>query len=215
MWRVLNDQELEHMGRIARTIDLATQQNVFFEGDDADNLFVLISGALKLYKLLPDGRRQIIGFLFSGDLLGLAFNDVYHYTAEALAPSRLCRLPRSRIEALLADLPKLSNRLLNLASNEMAVAQSHMLLLGRKTAKERLASFLLQLAERAGQRGKFESLLRLPMSRGDIGDFLGLTVETVSRTVTKLKADGLIALREGNVVELRDLDGLVEIAEGG
>ena len=200
---------------MARTINLATHQNVLFEGDDADNLFVLISGALKLYKLLPDGRRQITGFLYSGDLLGLAFNDVYQYTAEALTPSRLCRLPRARFEALLADLPMLGNRLLNLASTEMAAAQKQMLLLGRKTAKERLASFLLQLAERAGQRGKSETLLRLPMSRGDIGDFLGLTVETVSRTVTKLKADGLIVLREGNVVELRDPDGLVEIAEGG
>ncbi len=203
------------MGRIARTIDLAPHQNVFFESDDADNLFVLISGALKLYKLLPDGRGQIIGFLFSGDLLGLAFNDVYQYTAEALLPCRLCRLPRTQIEALLEDLPKLGNRLLNLASTEMATAQNQMLLLGRKTAKERLASFLLQLAERATTRGESETLLRLPMSRGDIGDFLGLTVETVSRTVTKLKSDGLIALREGNVIEMRDRQGLQDIANGG
>ncbi len=212
---VLNDRELEHMGRIARTIDLDTHQSVFFEGDEADNLFVLISGALKLYKLLPDGRRQITGFLFTGDFLGLAFNDVHQYTAEALSPSRLCRLPRARIEALLEELPKLGNRLLSLASTEMASAQDQMLLLGRKTAKERLASFLVQISERAAARGKSESLIRLPMSRGDIGDFLGLTVETVSRTVTKLKADGLIALHEGNVVELRDYDGLLEIAEGG
>ena len=88
------------------------------------------------------------------------------------------------------------------------------MLLGRKTAKERLASFLVQISERAAARGKSETLVRLPMSRGDIGDFLGLTVETVSRTVTKFKADGLIALHEGNVVELRDYDGLLEIAEG-
>ena len=88
------------------------------------------------------------------------------------------------------------------------------MLLGRKTAKERLASFLVRISERAAARGGSESLVQLPMSRGDIGDFLGLSVETVSRTVTKLKSDSVIALLEGNVVELRNYDALLEIAEG-
>ncbi len=210
---VLEDAELEHISAMARGSDLDVGQAVFFEGDDARNLFVLISGALKLYKLLPDGRRQITGFLYAGDFLGLAFNDVYQYTAEALGPSRLCRLPRARIEALLDDLPRLASRLLNLASTELAAAQAQMLLLGRKTAQERLASFLLHLTQRAGARiDARDDMIHLPMSRADIADFLGLTVETVSRSFSKLKSSRLIALREGGQVQIRDPKGLAAIA---
>ncbi len=166
---VLDDKELELLGQFARPAELETGSDLIFEGDDADSMFVVVAGALKLYKLLPDGRRQITGFLFAGDFLGLAFNTVYQYTAEALAPTRVCRLPRSRIETLLTRLPKLANRLLDQASTELAAAQDQMLLLGRKTAQERLASFLLNLSERAAARSQDPVMLDVPMSRGDIG----------------------------------------------
>ncbi len=209
---VLDDSELEQLSGLARPSDLDVGRTVFFEGDDADSLYVLIAGALKLYKLLPDGRRQITGFLFAGDFLGLAFNEEYQFTAEALMPSRLCRLPRTKIEGLLPEMPKLASRLLNLAFTELASAQTQMLLLGRKTAQERLASFLLHLADRLAGQGDPVSLIHLPMSRADIGDYLGLTVETVSRGVTKLKSAGLIALRDGNYIQIQDRPGLEGVA---
>jgi CRP/FNR family transcriptional regulator len=210
---VLNDREISHLADIANHIQIEPGQSAFFEGDDALNLFIIIEGAVKLYKLLPDGRRQITGFLFKGDLLGLAFADSYKYTAEAIAPARLCRLPRARVEELLPRLPHLGSRLLNLASSEIATAQDQMLLLGRKHAGEKLASFLLRLAERAESRGETAEPLHLPMTRSDIADYLGLTIETVSREFTKFKKDGLISLDATSDVRLLDRERLAHVAE--
>jgi CRP/FNR family transcriptional regulator len=147
---------------------------------------------LKLSKLLPDGRRQITGFLLPGDYLGLAFAERYICSAEAVTPVRLCRFPRSAFLALLDQFPALEKALLGRAATELAAAQKQMLLLGRKTARERVASFLLQLAEREGADDGMA--MDLPMTRTDIADYLGLTIETVSRTLTNLRKTGLIAL---------------------
>jgi CRP/FNR family transcriptional regulator len=175
----------------------------------------MVEGAVKLYKLLPDGRRQITGFLFPGDFLGVALNQTYAYSAEAMTDVRLCRFPRQRMEGLLRDLPKLEHRLLERAGNELVAAQEQMLLLGRKTARERLASFLLSLSARAAKRGQPASPLNLPMSRADIADFLGLTTETVSRTFTQFKKAGVIGLPGQSLVELLQPDALAALAEGG
>lgn len=211
---VLNDDEIGRLADIARIIPFHSGDNLFFEGDSADDMFVIVKGAVKLYKLLPDGRRQITGFLFAGDFLGLAFNDTYQYSTEALSSGELCRLKRSKVEALIDDLPKLGHRLLNLATHEIVAAQDQMLLLGRKSAQEKLASFLLWLSERAAQRGDSYNPVHLPMGRADMADYLGLTVETVSRTMTRLRKSALVKLAEGNMVHLVDIEALHEIADG-
>jgi CRP/FNR family transcriptional regulator len=171
-------------------------------------------GCVKVYKLLPDGRRQIIGFLFAGDFLGLAVTEVYAYSAEAVTESSLCRFPRRKLEDLMERFPRMERRLLGVASNELAIAQDQMLLLGRKTAKERLVTFLLMLSDRARERGQVSNPVSLPITRHDIGDYLGLTTETVSRSFTQLKSDGLIEPAPSNHVTMLDHDALREIAAG-
>lgn len=185
---------------------------LFSEGDDAHDVFEIVSGTLRLYKVLIDGRRQIIGFLSGGQLLGLAPRRQYVCTAEAVTPLTVRRYLRPAFERRIDEEPGLARRLLDALSNELRVAQDQMVLLGRKSAPEKVASFLLSLA--ADEHGGCEDRVDLPMGRGDIADYLGLTVETVSRTFTKLKNDGLIALPTPASVEILDLDQLEALAAG-
>lgn len=187
-----------------RRIDAGAQ--LIQEGEPAQDIFTLTEGMLKIYKLMPDGRRQITGFLIPGDLVGLAYGDNYIYSAEAVTDIVACRFRRGSLLALMADHPELEHRLLSRAGNELAAAQAQMLLLGRKTARERVASFLLGLAERQ-DLGQGEPM-PLPMNRGDIADFLGLTIETVSRTLTLMRKANLIALPDKHSVTIADLPNL-------
>jgi len=210
----LEDEELDRLNAIVQSLRLEAHRTVFSEGDAAEHVYNVTSGTVKLYKLLPDGRRQITGFLFAGDFVGLSVNDKLAYTAETVTPVSLCRFPRKRLDSLMDEFPKLQRRLFSMASNELAAAQDQMLLLGRKSAREKIASFLLTLSRRAARRGQKENPVHLPMSRSDIADYLGLTTETVSRTFTQLKSSGAIRLLEGGKVDLSDRDGLLDMAEG-
>jgi CRP/FNR family transcriptional regulator len=173
---------------------VAAGETFVSEGEAATHFFNITEGSVKVYKLMPDGRRQITGFLFAGDLLGLAVNDTYTYSAEALTPVTVCLFRRPQLERLLDDFPKMEKRLLAIASNELAAAQEQMMLLGRKTAQERIASFLLMLARREGRYGRSGDKLHLTMTRTDIGDYLGLTTETASRVFTSFRKRGWIEL---------------------
>ena len=209
----LEPTELADLDSIARRTRLAPKQMVFYEGDEANYLYNVTEGAIKIYKLMADGRRQITGFLFGGDFLGLAISDSYTYSAEAVTEVGLCRFTRKGLEGLLEKYPKLERRLLRTASNELAAAQDQMLLLGRKAAQERVATFLLQLADRASRREDGDgSVVHLPMSRSDIGDYLGLTIETVSRSITRLKKLGAIELPGAHHVRIADRGQLMQIA---
>ncbi|WP_445680995.1 Crp/Fnr family transcriptional regulator [Radicibacter daui] len=206
--------ELEQFASIMQTVTLAEGEALFNEGETGDYLYNLTSGAVKIYKLLPDGRRQMTGFLFPGDFIGFAVSDTYVYSAETLSEVTVCRFPRTKLERMLESYPHLHRRLFTLASRELATAQDQMLLLGRKSAKEKVASFLLSLRERAIQRGEDGNPLYVPMSRSDIADYLGLTTETVSRTVTQLKTSGAIRLLEGHRFQIKDVGELQLLAEG-
>jgi len=208
----LDAHELDRLNAMVTQNRVAPHQMIFSEGDPAAHLFNVIEGTIKIYKLLADGRRQITGFLFPGDFLGIALHDRYTYSAEAVNAARLCRFPRTKFESLLREFPKLENRLLQTASNELAAAQDQMMLLGRKSAAERVASFLVTLAARARQRRQPNRLIALPMSRADIGDYLGLTIETVSRTFTRLRTSGAIELPDSHHVDIVDRDALEDLA---
>lgn len=212
---VLSDDELYDLSRVTHSNRYDAGSTLFFEGDEVGDYFIVQHGALKLYKLMADGRRQITGFLFKGDFIGLNPTGEHQYTAETLTPCEVCRLPAAHVKMMVHDYPKLCRRLLNLASMELASAQEQMLLLGRKSARERIASFLLWLSARARDRGEVPNPVHVPMSRSDMGDYLGLTVETVSRTITKLKTSGLITLRDGHRIELNNRELLAEVASGG
>jgi CRP/FNR family transcriptional regulator len=183
------------------------------EGDAADSIYEVVQGTLRLYKLLPDGRRQITGFLSRGHLLGLAPEGVCVYSAEAITDVTLCRYARAAFERLIDEVPGFARHLLATASHELCAAQDQMLLLGRKTAMEKVASFLLRTADQQAADGA--DGVDLPMTRNDIADYLGLTIETVSRTFTKLKDEELISLPRPARLVIRDRDGLEELAAGG
>jgi CRP/FNR family transcriptional regulator, anaerobic regulatory protein len=210
----LEHDELRRLADILQTNRFDAGCTLFNEGDAAESMYNVTAGTVKLYKLLPDGRRQITGFLMTGDFLGLSVNDSYAYTAETVTAATLCRFPRRKVDVLLEEFPRMQRRLFSMAANELAAAQDQMLLLGRKTAKEKICSFLLMLSQRAVRRGHKENPVYVPMSRSDIADYLGLTTETVSRTFTQLKTKGVISLQEGNKVQIGDIDALYDQAEG-
>ncbi|OSQ47237.1 Crp/Fnr family transcriptional regulator [Thalassospira alkalitolerans] len=206
--------EHDHLRQMLTHVQFDPHSTIFHEAEDADYVFNVTSGSVKLYKLLGDGRRQITGFLFPGDFLGLALNATYSYTAEAIEPVTACRFPREKLEKLFDEYPRLEKRMLGMAVDELAAAQDQMLLLGRKTAKEKVASFLLMLARRQEHRGEESGMIHIPMSRSDIADYLGLTIETVSRTLTQLRKEATISLKDNRHIEAVGIDMLEDLAEG-
>jgi CRP/FNR family transcriptional regulator len=210
----LKGHELQSMACASESVSAQPGQALFHEGDPNPYVFNVVDGAVKLYRLLPDGRRQITGFLFQGDFLGLGGRGASSFTAEALTPLNACRFRRGDFDQLLNALPALEHRLVALAGDELMAAQEQIVLLGRKTARERLASFLTRLSERQVQLGGPEGQVHLPMTRLDIADYLGLTIETVSRVFTQFKTSGLIRLLPGNDVALPDPAALKALGEG-
>jgi len=208
----LEIRELDRLNAIASRIRLAPEQVLFCEGDEAHSAFAVTEGTVRLSKMLPDGRRQVTGFLSPGGFLGIAYSDTYAYSAEAVTPLALCRFPQRRLEALLTEIPSLERRLLSIASNELKAAQDQMLLLGRKSAEEKISSFLWHWCRRSRQDCEPGYVIDLPMNRTDIADYLGLTTETVSRTLSRFAKDGLLAIPSPHTVKLCRPDLIEELA---
>lgn len=206
--------ELAELNAIVTEVTLEPHQAVFYEGDPAIHAFAVTRGVARLSKMLPDGRRQVTGFLYPSDFLGFAFYGVYGYTAEAVTQIWLCRFSRQKLTALFDAHPKLERRMLSIASNELERAQDQMLLLGRKHARERLASFLLSISEQAVRHGEPANPIDLPMNRTDIADYLGLTIETVSRTFSQFIQRGIIHAVTRHQIAIKERDYLIAIAEG-
>ena len=205
----------KHLYRLAAaavTVSVEAGQLFIQEGDPAEHFFNVTHGTAKLFKLLPDGRRQITGFAGTGHFLGLAVSDNYAFSAEALEPMKVCRFSRTKLRALLNDFPAMEKRLLEVASNELVAAQEQMLLLGRKTARERFASFLITQAQLPspclGAPVKWANIITLPMTRSEIADYLGLSMESVSRLFTRFRNDGLIDTPDMRKIVIRDRGAL-------
>jgi len=184
-------------------------QEVYAEGDPAEYCYKVVAGAIRTLKLMPDGRRQVSEFYLPGDLLGFEPCDTRYLTAEAAADATLIRYPRRRIEAQAESDSCFARRLRDLSSGSLRNAHKQMLLLGRKSAQERIASFLLDMANRAPHCE--DNVIDLPMSRSDIADHLGLTLETVSRVLNRLHRDETINLVSAHRVELGDREALAEM----
>ena len=208
------DTSLARLASIAVVTDVPAGQCFIDEGEPAASFFNITAGAAKLFKLLPDGRRQITGFVGPGHFLGLAVSDTYAFSAEAIEPVRYCRFSRGKLRALLDDYPLMEKRLLEVAANELVAAQEQMLLLGRKTARERLASFLLSQSRQGLPCGHARRRFRLAMTRSDIADYLGLTIETVSRTLTRLRGERLIDIISQSELVINDVPALEGLAGG-
>lgn len=206
--------DLQRLSDMAEVVTLKTGAVLAREGDAAPHVFSISSGSLRVYKLLPDGRRQITGFLFAGDFLGLAIGDDYVFSAEAMEPSTVCRFRKGPFRALVEQSPPLEHMLLHRTMHELAAAQNQMLLLGRKTAIERMASFLLDLPGHDPARPSAPGHVRLPMKRAEIADYLGLTIETVSRVLTRMKLQGLISTPSPSHLVVERPDRLRQYALG-
>ena len=210
----LSSDDLGRLDAIAERMSLAAGDVLAREDDVAINVFNITSGTVRIYKLLGDGRRQIIGFLFAGDFLGLAAGERYAVSAEAIEDTTLCRFRTTEYRALARERPSLGAALLDRAMHELAVAQNQMILLGRKTARERLASFLLEMLERDPVRSSTDMIARLPMTRSEIADYLGLTIETVSREMTKFKTAGVIHALSLHEIQIERPERLRTLADG-
>jgi CRP/FNR family transcriptional regulator len=211
---VLDAAELEKFRCQGATARIETGRPLFHQGDPADVIFNLKKGSLRLYKLLADGRRQVTGFLFPGAVLGLAVNDEHAFSAEAIEPVEVCRYSRYRFDTFVDEHPRMERELYRIAAHELALAREQMVLLGRKTAAERLATFLLGLLRRERDHEPGADLISLPMNRLDIADYLGLTKETVSRVFTSFKTTGLIRLLNDDQVLVLDCARLAQVASG-
>lgn len=186
--------EFEHLGRRVR---FAPCETVFSEEDITTSFCNVLEGVMRLYKLLPDGRRQIVGFALPGDFLGMNVAGRHSFSADAIGSVTICQFAKVPFGRFIEDRPHLLRRINDLAVRELSQARDHMVLLGRRSAEEKVATFLLVWRERLVSLNGPSNTVPLPMSRRDIADYLGLTIETVSRTLTKLERDGVIEIIHG------------------
>jgi CRP/FNR family transcriptional regulator len=208
----LQPAEFEALERIGRTLSFPAKTTLFEQGREAPFVSNLTAGALRLSKLLPDGRRQVVGFALPGDFLGLAMKKTHMFTADALTPVKLCQFSRVGFSELLDRKPHLMRALLAMAANELTTAQDQMVVLGRRTAEEKIASFLIGMRNRYARIHGASVHVPLPMTRLDIGDYLGLTVETVSRMMTRMARERTIVIVPDGV-RLLDVGRLNLLAE--
>jgi CRP/FNR family nitrogen fixation transcriptional regulator len=176
---------------------------IFAEGEKAGYVYKLVSGVIRVSKLLPDGRRQISAFHLPGDMFGFEIDDIHHASAEAIVPVKVVAFKWHSLLSATASCGFV-HELLNRTMIGLRQTQDHLLLLGRKNALERLAAFLLEMA----RRSRSQDMLELAMPRHDIADYLGLTLETVSRMFAELKEAGIIKLDSARRVRLLDMDKL-------
>jgi CRP/FNR family transcriptional regulator, nitrogen fixation regulation protein len=183
-------------------------REIFAQGDDADYFFKLVSGVIRTCKFLADGRRQIDAFYVAGDVFGFEPGDEHRLSAEVVTDCTVIAYRKIKTDPFAGADRHLSRELLDFAMRGMAQAQNHSLLLGRRSAMEKVAGFLLDWTRKSADRRQ----ISLAMTRQDIADYLGLTIETVSRTLSQLERDHVIELPSARHIKLRNLDQLEELA---
>ena len=187
-------------------------ERIFNQCDPFSSCFAVQGGAVKTYFVSKEGEKQVTGFYLPGEVIALdsVNNDHYSCSAEALERSRLCEIPLDRLQDLATRIPSLQRHFFQLMSHEIQDSQQMSVLLNRKTAEQRLATFLLSLSTRFCRRRLSSTQFRLPMARSDIANYLGLAVETVSRVLTRFQKQKLVSFHGRNCT-LEDMDGLQEI----
>ena len=210
----LTTDQLVKLSRHTTKHIIDAEQQIAFEGETVKRYSNILRGVVKLSKLTADGRQQIVGLQFAPDFVGRPFSKESDFAVEAATDTKLCSFPGAILEQLIEEAPDLEHRLHQQALKELDEAREWMLTLGRKTAAEKVASFLYFVAihidpeNRNGER-QFE----IPLKRSDIADFLGLTIETVSRQITKLRQTGAIRIANNRTVEIPDLKRLKALTE--
>lgn len=213
----LSSQQLITLSKTSSRRNVSPGSELVCNAEPVESYSNVLSGGVKLTKTLSDGRQQIVGLQFAPDFLGRPFKAESAINAEAATAVSLCSFPRTTIERMLKELPGLEHRLLEQTLKELDEAREWMVTLGRKTAREKIASFLLLIARNidpSALRNTRSTAFDLPLTRSDIADFLGLTIETVSRQFTKLRASGVIRVENNRHVVIDDLARLERCAGG-
>ncbi|MCP4989490.1 MAG: fumarate/nitrate reduction transcriptional regulator Fnr [Colwellia sp.] len=210
----LNDKELNTLDEIIdRKRPIHKGDKIFSDGQELHSLFAIRSGTFKTFTVNEQGEEQITGFHLAGDLLGFdAIVESEHPSfAQALETSMVCEIPYVNLDELSNTMPKLKKQVLRLMSNEIKTDQEMLTLLNRKNAEQRVATFLVSLSERYHARGLSAAEFRLTMTRSDIGNYIGLTVETISRLLNRFHKSGLIKV-DGKLISIIDIDSLTDTA---
>lgn len=200
----LTSGEMEELGRMGRRYRIKAGHSLLWEGDEAPTVANVLTGVLKLVVATADGREQIVGLVFASDFIGRPFGKASPYRVTALTDAEVCVFGRQRFDAFAERHPHLQQKLLHRTLDELDRARHWMMLLGRKSAPEKVATFLLDMEERlprdAGGDGSFE----LPFGRQQIADILGLTIETTCRQLTRMRSDGVVDLPSRRAVRIAD-----------
>ena len=208
----LNSEQLVRLNRYSSQRGVGAGSELIGDEEEVSTYANILSGVIKLSKTMADGRQQIVGLQFAPDFLGRPFHSSSHVSAEAGSDVKLCTFPKSLIETMIAEQPELEHRLHRQALRELDEAREWMLTLGRKTAAEKVASFLHMIARNVDPdrdlTGSGPATFDLPLTRADIADFLGLTIETVSRQITKLRKAGIIEIENNRHVIVPEMERL-------
>jgi len=189
-----------HAGVVATEFSYRKDEEIYGEDEPAEYVYQIIRGAVRTYKLLSDGRRQIGTFHLPGDIFGLELGNNHRLAAEAIIDTTVRLVKRSSLEQAAGVDVRVAHKLWSMTAGELRHAEDHMLLLGRKSAMERVANFLLEMDRRLAVAG----MMALPMCRRDIGDYLGLTLETVSRALSQLHGEGVLGFSGARQIVLRN-----------
>lgn len=207
----LTPNQLVHLSRHTNKSNVEADKELIAAEEPIEHYSNIMKGVVKLSKLMPDGRQQIVGLQFAPDFLGRPFRRDARVSAQAATNVSVCSFPKNVLEGLIKESPELEHKLHEQALRELDEAQELMLLLGRKTAAEKVASFLLLLIRHMdpeAELGENEIRFELPMRRADIADFLGLTIETVSRQMTKMRKNGVISIENNRLIHVPSLERL-------
>lgn len=203
-------RELAELKRLAVPIRFEGGQTIFSEGEKARNAYGLSYGVVRLYRLLSDGRRQVVAFALPGDFLAMPLAERFSFSADAVGEISVCRFPQEELKRLIQTNPGIMRLLIEFAARELQSAQDQLTLLGNGSAEERVVTFLLNWGRRVARLTPAPQAIPLPMRRQDIADFLGLKLETVSRTFSKLEQRNVIRVVPHGVVLIgREQDRLV------
>jgi len=198
-----------HCGLVATEFNYGKDEEIYGEEEDAEFVYQVVRGAVRTYKLMSDGRRHIGAFHLPGDVFGLESSSVHRLSAEAIIDTTVRLVKRGSLDTFAEANAKVAHHLWTITAADLKHAEEHMLLLGRKTAMERVATFLVEMDKRLSLAG----MMGLPMSRRDIGDYLGLTLETVSRALSQLNDEGVLAFSGARHITLRDRSRLANMLE--
>ena len=196
-----------YLGMIATESSYLKDEEIYGEDEPSEYVYQVVCGAVRTYKLLNDGRRQIGAFHLPGDVFGLDSGSTHRLTAEAITGTTVRLVKRRSLEAAAAANVQVAHSLWTMTTSDLHHAEDHMLLLGRKTALEKVANFLLEMDRRLAKAG----MMALPMCRRDIGDYLGLTLETVSRALSELNDKGILTFSGARQIALRNRQRLADM----